>query len=128
MKQFNRQSTIALVGASSDPQKFGHKILADLLDANYQIIPVNPKGGTILKQAVKKSLGEIKKPIDLVIFVTPPKVTNLVLQQVSQLNIKAVWFQPGSSDEQSKEYCQNHQIEFVNNACVMIERQKDLHL
>jgi acetyltransferase len=52
---------VAVVGASPDPAKIGHRIVANLLagGARCPVYPVNPKGGEILGLPVARSVAEI---------------------------------------------------------------------
>ena len=51
--------TIAIVGASSDPSKFGHKAVKAYLQQGYDVYPINPKGGEIAGCTVYTSLADI---------------------------------------------------------------------
>lgn len=118
----NPNFTYAVVGASSNPEKYGHKVLKDLLKAGYKAIAINPKGGQILEQPVYPTLADYPDEIDVVVFVVPPKVTQKVLDQVVQLGIKQVWMQPGSESQAAIDFCQQHQIKVQSQACIMLER------
>jgi len=119
----NQEFTYAVVGASQDPQKYGHKVFKDLLEADFTVFAVNPRGGGLLGQSVYKNLAEINEKIDVVVFVTPPPITLSVLKDVKSLDIGKVWFQPGSESEKSIEYCRDHQIEYIQKQCIMVQRR-----
>jgi hypothetical protein len=118
----NKNYTYAIVGASANPEKYGYKVLADLLSAGYKVMPVNPRGGEILEQKVFEDLAELPNLPDVVIFVVQPQVAFQVLQKANELGIKKFWFQPGSESEEAKEYCREENLEAVFNACIMIQR------
>ena len=40
----DKNKTIALVGASNDPTKYGNKILLNLKSKGFNVIPINNKG------------------------------------------------------------------------------------
>ncbi len=65
--------SVGVVGASSDPRKRGHQVVAALQRSGFAgpIHPVNPKGGDILGLPVARSIGEIDTPPDLVYIATP---------------------------------------------------------
>ena len=60
--------TIALVGASANPARDSHGVMAFLLRQGYRVIPVNPglAGQQLLGEEVVASLSDIRVPIDLV--------------------------------------------------------------
>lgn len=65
--------TVAVVGASSNPEKTGYLILRNLVEKKYpgRIYPVNPRGGEILGVKVFRSVKEIPEPIDLAVLAIP---------------------------------------------------------
>ena len=121
--EVNKTDTIAIVGASNNPEKYGNKIAADLKAKGFKIIPVNLKEKEILGLPVHAHLADIEETIDIVDFVVPPAVSLKVLEEVKKLGLQKVWFQPGSSDERVLEFCKQHNLNFIANACLM--RQTD---
>jgi uncharacterized protein len=111
----------AIVGATSNTEKYGYKITKNLLEKEVKIFPINPKGGKILGEKVFTNLSEIKKRIDWVIFVTPPEITKKVLEEVKELGLKKVWFQPGSESEKAIDFCKENNIDYTYNTCIMVE-------
>ncbi len=120
----NKEYIYVLIGASANEEKYGYKILENLLDAGFNVIPVNPKGGEILGQKVYKNIEEIIDKVDVAIFVVPPAVTQNVIIDVAKHNIKKVWLQPGSESESTIEFCRDHDIECQHSACIMLEQLK----
>lgn len=82
---FNARS-IAVVGASGDPVKFGYMTLDCLIGGGYDgaIFPVNPKGGHILGLKVYPSVSDIPGHLDLVLIIVPFQFVAGVLEAVSQ--------------------------------------------
>lgn len=115
----NNKKVYALVGASNDPEKYGYKVLNNLKNRGYVVVPVNLKEKKILGLEVSPSLSRVKEAIDIVVFVVPPAVTVSVLHEVKLLGIKKVWLQPGSESSTAIKYCQENNIECVHDACVM---------
>jgi acyl-CoA synthetase (NDP forming) len=77
MTEFNRffaPRSLAFLGASSDTNKWGYRILSNIVHGGFQgkIYPVNPKGGEVLGLQFYKSLAEVPEVPDLVIIVVPP--------------------------------------------------------
>jgi hypothetical protein len=59
--------TIALVGASPNPNRPAHGVMRYLLDQGYRVIPVRPRDcDDVLGVPCVATLGEIDEPIDLV--------------------------------------------------------------
>src|SRR6266496_5293286 len=78
-----RPDRIAVIGASAKPGKLGFTIFKNILDAGFegQVIPVNPKGETILGLPSVKSIGEIPSGTDLAVVIIPaPSVPGAILE------------------------------------------------
>ena len=89
-KTFNAQS-VALVGASSDPNKFGYMTLDSIISGGYEgrIYPINPKGGEVLGQSVYRSLAELPEPPDVVVVVIPAQAVPGVLREAGEMGVSA---------------------------------------
>jgi len=59
--------------------------MQDFLDAEYQIIPINPHEQEILGQHVYPTLSAVVKKIDVVICAVPPSVTEMIVDEVKNL-------------------------------------------
>lgn len=114
--------SIAVVGASNNPDKYGHKVTADLLSAGFDVYPVNLKEKLILGLPVAASVGEIEAKIDLAVLVIPPAATLPVLEECLKEKVSKVWFQPGSEGEEEVQFCEQNGIYHFEKACIMIER------
>jgi acetyl coenzyme A synthetase (ADP forming)-like protein len=88
---FNPQS-VAVVGASRDPEKLGYAVLANLKDAGYPgpLYPVNPKADEILGFKAYPSVLEIPDPVDLAVIVIPYRFVPAALEQCGQKGIPTV--------------------------------------
>jgi acetyl coenzyme A synthetase (ADP forming)-like protein len=66
---------VAIIGASKDESKIGHKFVRNITASGYKggIYPVNPEGGEILGQKVYKTVGEIPGVVDIACLVIPAK-------------------------------------------------------
>ncbi|PHH75072.1 hypothetical protein CDD82_4609 [Ophiocordyceps australis] len=92
-RSFFSSPLFAVVGATSNTAKFGHKVT-----------PVNPSAPQVTVQgkdyAAAASLADLPQPSDTsVSIITPPAVTASVLQEARKLGIPAVWLQPGTYDK-----------------------------
>jgi acetyl coenzyme A synthetase (ADP forming)-like protein len=88
---FNPQS-VAVVGASRDPEKLGYAVLSNLKDGGYsgKLYPVNPKTDEILDLTTYASVLDIPDPVDLAVIVIPYKFVPAVFEQCGQKGIPAV--------------------------------------
>lgn len=74
--------SLAVVGASSDPRKFGHMTLKSIIEGGYEgdIFPVNPKGGRILGLDTYPAIREIPQDIDAVVVLVPARFVPEILR------------------------------------------------
>ena len=85
--------SIAVVGASHDPDKIGYKLLENIIQGGYKgkIYPINPKGGKILGLKVYENLATVPGSIDMACIVIPAK---FVFDAVKECADKGVKFAP----------------------------------
>ena len=81
--------SIAVVGASRNPEKVGYGVFSNLLQAGFPgpVYGVNPGGGEILGRPLYPSIDAIPGPVDLGVFVVPP---NAILEGIPRLAAKGM--------------------------------------
>ena len=115
-------TSIALIGASNDRNKYGNKIYRDLRNKGYNVTPINPKEEKIEGDRAYSSIEEMKELPDIANFVVPPPVAIRIAQNITNLGIKHLWFQPGSESKELEDWLKNTDgIEYLINACIMVE-------
>ncbi len=88
---FFRAKSVAVFGASTNPNKSGYKIVENLLLHKYSgpIYPINPRGGNILGLSLYKSVLEVEAPVDLAIIFVPAKFVGGILRDCITKGIPA---------------------------------------
>lgn len=82
--------SVIVAGASADPGKTGHKVLANILRSGYKgrVIPVNPSGAEILGlPSIPAS--EAPEGVDLAVLCVPREKTPEVLAELAERHIRA---------------------------------------
>ena len=118
--------TIALVGASADPEKDSYKVMKFLLEKNYEVYPVNPheKGNYILGKYCYGNLQSIGSPIDMVeIFRKSEEVLGIAKEAIN-IGSKVLWTQLGIIDKEAFKMAKNEGLKVVMNRCPKIELKK----
>jgi predicted CoA-binding protein len=118
--------TIALVGASSNPEKDSYKVMKFLLEKKYEVYPVNPneKGNSILGQYCYADLQSIEFPIDMVeIFRKSEEVLGIAKEAIN-IGSKVLWTQLGIIDAEAFKMAKNEGLKVVMNRCPKIELKK----
>ena len=114
---------IVLIWASNNPEKFGNKILKDLIAKWHTVIPVNPKEKKIEWIRCHANLWVITFEYDIINFIVPPEVTMQILKKYRKKILKKqIWCQPGASNEQIDTFLEIHHFKnYITNSCIMIE-------
>ncbi|KAG5950054.1 hypothetical protein E4U53_005525 [Claviceps sorghi] len=104
-RRFFASPLFAVVGASSNPAKFGHKVHAWYLHHGLDVTPVNPTSPTVTvaheDHATVPDLSSLPNPKETsVSIITAPPVTLKVLEEAKRLRVPAVWLQPGTFDDE----------------------------
>lgn len=82
-------NSVAVVGASRDSEKLGHKILKNLVEADFEgkIYPINPEAEEILGLKCYSSLKKAPKKTQLAVIVVPSKEVPSILKECSENNV-----------------------------------------
>jgi acetyltransferase len=92
LEQFFNPQSVAIVGASRQPNKVGYEILAGLLKGGYpgKIFPVNPTAQEIQGLKAYPDLKSIGQTPDLVLLVISAKDVPKMVQDCADVGVKAV--------------------------------------
>ena len=90
LDQVMEPKAIAIIGASSNPEKIGYKILKNCVDGGFngKIYPINPNGGEILGLKVYPSILDVKDEIDTAVVVVPAKIVPSVISECVEKRVK----------------------------------------
>ena len=124
-KLFEQTETIAVIGASPNPQKDSHRVAKYLLEAGFEMIPVYPKEDEILGQKVYRSLKEIDKEVDMVVVFRKSEAVPFIADAcLERGDVKTLWLQIGIVHNEAAQKCKDAGIAVVQNKCAMIEHKK----
>ena len=123
IRKFTEQQTWAVVGVSTNPDKYGHKILLDLDAAGYHVYGINIRGGQVKGHELYRSLADLPVKPQVVDIVVPPAQTIHIVRECARLGLLQVWMQPGAESEQAIQFCHENGIEVVHGACAMIRKR-----
>ena len=92
LESFFSPASVAVIGASQNPEKLGYAVLNNIIQAGYQgkLYPINPKGGEILDLKVYTSVLDIPDPVDLAVIVIPHRFVPDVLEECGKKGVNSV--------------------------------------
>jgi predicted CoA-binding protein len=123
-KYFEETKTIAVVGVSPDTTKASNRVANYLKKVGYKMIPIYPKGDTILGEKVYRSLAEIDEPIDMVVIFRKPAALGAIADAViARGDIKTYWTQLELINNEAAQRVKAAGINVVQNHCAMIEHK-----
>jgi predicted CoA-binding protein len=93
------RQTVAVLGASNNPERYANMAVHRLRDAGHHVIPVNPALTEIEGLPVAKSLGDITDPIDTLTLYLGPQRSVPMMADILRLAPKRVIFNPGTESE-----------------------------
>ncbi len=122
---FDNVRTIAVVGASSNPDRPSHYVSAFLQSHGFRVVPVNPglAGQELLGEKVYASLGEIPGKIDMIdVFRAADAVPGIVDEALALDPVPPVfWMQQGIIHEEAAQTARAKGVTVVMDRCPRVE-------
>ena len=111
-------STIAMVGASNNPDRAAYGIMQKLQHAGYKVIPVNPRETEVLGERAYPTLADVPGPIDIVDVFRRPEDTPAIADEAVKVGAKAIWLQTGIANEDAAARAAQGGLMVVMDACI----------
>ena len=91
LEPFFKPKSVAIIGASREPRKFGHVIFKNFIESEFKgrTYPVNPKAEKILGCKVYPSLMEVPGEVDLAVIAVPAPIVPSAVDECLSKNVKA---------------------------------------
>lgn len=115
---YRESSTIAVVGASTNPDKPSHAIPRFLQQEGYRIVPVTPAATEVLGETAYPSLDEVPHPVDVVDVFRPAAETPDIARQAVAAGAKVLWLQEGIVSEEAAGIARAGGLEVVMGICM----------
>jgi predicted CoA-binding protein len=117
---YSQTGTIAVVGASTDPEKPSHAVPAYLRSQGYRIVPVNPRVPEVLGERSFPTLADVDVDVDLVEVFRPPGETPEIAAAAVALGARTLWLQLGIVSDEAAEIADAAGLTVVMNRCMGI--------
>lgn len=115
--------TLAVVGLSDNPDRPSYHVSEEMQKRGYKVVPVTPKGETILGEKVYGSLTEIPFPVDVVQVFRAPQYAMDVVRDVEQMATRpgVLWMQEGVVNNEAVAAAEAMGIDPVQDRCLYKE-------
>jgi len=122
LEKLNSKDTkIAIIGSSNNPEKFGNKILLNLLSKGHQVFPISKKEKEIANQKCFSEIKELNFVPDIINFVVPPNIGyGLTIELVNQ-GYDNFWYQPGAESKEISNFLTINKKNYIDDMCIMVE-------
>jgi predicted CoA-binding protein len=121
IERFLSSPAYGVVGASSRRHKYGNKVLRCYRQNGRRAIPVNPREAQIEGAACVASVLDLPDDVQSISVITPPAVTERVVEQAIAKGIANVWMQPGAESEAAVAACRQAGINVIaDGSCVLV--------
>lgn len=109
--------TIAVVGASRDPNKAAGSVPEGLQRRGFRIIPINPFAEELFGERVYRSLLDVPDKVDMVDVFRPAAEAPGIARQAVAIGAKALWLQQDLRSEEARRIAEQAGIEYVEDEC-----------
>jgi uncharacterized protein len=121
IEQFLAGKRFAVVGASTDREKYGNKVLRVYQQNKLEAVPINPKADAVEGLKAYPDLASVPGSIDGVSIITPRKVTEQVVAEAVKRGIKNIWMQPGAESAAAVEAAESAGANVIaGGPCILV--------
>jgi predicted CoA-binding protein len=119
--------TIAMVGASPNPDRPAHGVMRYLLAKGYRVIPVRPLDcDDVLGIPCVATLADIEEPIDLVDVFRNADACPAHAREAVEVGAGALWLQLGLVSPESRQIATEAGLDYVEDACTAVVHRLEL--
>jgi len=119
---FLAEGPYAVVGASNDRTKYGNRVLRAYQRKGWRVYPVNPREPEIEGLTAYPDLKSLPEKPRGVSIITPPAVTERVVQDAANAGARFVWMQPGAESPEAIRAARERGLEVIaDGSCFLVE-------
>ena len=121
IERFLNSPAYGVVGASPRRHKYGNKVLRCYQQNGRRVIPVNPRETVIEGATCVATVLDLPDDVQSISVITPPPVTERVVDEAIRKGIKHVGMQPGAESDQAVAACEAAGINVIaDGSCVLV--------
>lgn len=113
-------ASLAIVGATDHPTKYGGIIYRDLKAKGFPVFAVNPYRRTVDGDPCWPTVKDLPEKPTIVVLVVPAKRGLGVLADCAEAGLPNIWIQPGAFSAKMEEVLEAGDFNWLAEACVMV--------
>jgi len=118
---FLNQKRLAMAGVSRHWKDFSRLVYREFQRRGYDMVPVHPEAEEIEGSQCFRTMQEIDPPVDGVLLMTKPSVTEAVVRDCAAAGVRRVWMYrgagPGAVSPAAVGFCEESGIEVIPGYC-----------
>jgi len=114
-----KYSRVAVVGASSNPDKAAGNVPAFLQSIGWDVTPVNPT-----RDDAVASLADVPQPLEVVDVFRPAEEAPEIARAAVAAGAKALWLQLGITSDEARRIAEEAGLDYVEDACMAAESRR----
>jgi len=113
-------TSLAVVGATDHPTKYGGIIYRDLKRKGFPVFAVNPYRQSVDGDDCWAKVSDLPEKPTIVVLVVPAKRGIGVLEDCADEGIRNIWIQPGAFSMEMADVLEAGDFDWLAEACVMV--------
>ncbi len=118
VRDFLSQQRLAIVGVSQQPRHFSRALFRAFRERSFEAIPVNPSAQEIEGTPCYSRVQDIQPPVDTVLLMTAPAVTDQIVKDCADAGIRRVWMYRRSAAAVA--FCEAHGMTVIAGECPLM--------
>ena len=90
---------VAVIGASSNRNKFGNRAVRAFQQQGYTVVPINPHEAEVEGLKAYASVLDVPGPVDMASLYVPPEIGEQLIEEIARKGIPEVWVNPGAESD-----------------------------
>lgn len=121
IEQFLASPAFGVVGASTNRNKYGNKVLRCYLQNGRKVMPVNPNEPEIEGLTCAATISDLPPEVESISMITPPAVTVKLVPLALEKGIKNIWMQPGAEHPAAVALCRERGVNVIaDGSCLLV--------
>ena len=125
-KILSQYRTVAIVGASPNPERPSHRVADFLKKEGFLVIPVTPNADKVVGETAYPNLTSIPVSVEAVDIFRRSEDVLPIVEEAIAIGAKAVWMQEGIVNEEAAAKARKAGLLVVMNHCMRKELLKKL--